>query len=269
MDMMVRLRAARRLAWMLVSAIAVPYLSVAAMAAPRTPEPTSKSVVVFPVESAQGVTNLRVADDLNTQLRDALSTYPGYRVVIYSERLPAVQRVVAMQPDKKSLLSGPFTPDQAGIQKAMSLGKSMSADLLVVGLVEKYVFNAESGTADITLKAQLLDATTGKSVQTVTITGRGVGKTTRMEGVSESSVVRDAVKDTVRKFMKVVTGVDYQEPVQGAQTVVSSGKSKKQSWVPMLLLSLGVGLLLGGGGHSSSSSSGDTGGIDPPPPPPM
>ncbi len=268
MEIMVRLRTARRLAWLLVTVIAVPYLSVAALAAPKVAPPTPRSVVVFPMESAGGVSNPRVAEDLNTQLRDALSTYPGYRVVIYSERLPAVQRLVAMQPDKKSLLSGPFTPDEAGIQKAMSLGKSMSADLLVVGTVEKYVFNGAAGTADVTLNAQLIDATTGKTVQNVTVTGRGVGKTTKMEGVSESSVARDAVRDTVRKFMKAVTGVDYKEPVQGAAVVMESGK-KKQSWLPMLLLSLGVGLLLGGsGGHSSSGSTGGDP-IDNPPPPPL
>jgi hypothetical protein len=270
MDMMIRLRTARRLAWLLASAIAIPNLSVAAMAAPKSPAPpAARSVVVFPMESAADVTNANIGEAVNTQLRDALSTYPGYRVVIYSERLPAVQRLVAMQPEKKSLISGPFTSDEVGTAKAMALGKAMSADLLVVGAIEKYSFNDTVGTADVTVSVQLIDAVTGKVVQTVNVTGRGVGKTTRMEGASEAAVQRDAIKDAVRKLMKVATGMDYQVPVQGSTAVMQSNKSKKMGWVPLLLVSLGVGLLLGGtGGHGSSGSSGDTGGADPPPGPP-
>ena len=267
MDIMVRLRTARRLAWLLSSAIAIPYLSVAAAAAPNaTPPPAARSVVVFPMESAEEVGNPSIGEDVNIQLRDALSTYPGYRVVIYSERLPAVRRLVAMQPDKKSLISGPFTNDQVGIAKAMTLGKAMSADLLVVGTIEKYAFNDTAGTADVTVKVQLIDAATGKTVQTANVTGSGVGKTTRMEGASEAAVQRDAIRDAVSKLMKAITGMDYQAPVQGTTVVMESKKSRKTGWVPLLLISLGVGLLLGGtGGHAGSGSSGGTGDPDPPP----
>lgn len=262
---MIRLRTARRLAWLLVSAIAIPNLSVAAMAAPKpAAAPAARSVVVFPMERADSVSNAQVGEDLNLLLRDALSTYPGYRVVIYSERLPAIQRLVAMQPDKKSLIGGPFTTDTAGIDRAVTLGRSMSADLVVVGTIQRYMFNDTAGTADVTVEAQLVDGTTGKTVQTLVVTGRGVGKTTRTEGVSEAVVQRDAVKDAVRKMMKAITGEEYREPVQSAPVVVQSKNSKKNLWLPAVLLSLGVGLLLSGsGGHSAGPA--DTGGTELPP----
>lgn len=270
MDMMVRLRTARRLAWLLASAISIPSLSVYAMAAPRVAPPAAKSVVVFPMESAESVTNTQVATELDSLLRDALSTYPSYKVVIFNDRLPAVQRLVATQPDKKTLTSGPFTTDRAGVDRAIALGRAMSADLLVIGTVERYVFNDKAGTADITVNVQLIDGTTGKRVTTAPVAGRGVGKTTQMEGVSEAAVRSDAVKDAVRNVMKAVTGTEYNQPVQSSAPVASMGSKKsKSAWVPLLILSLGVGVLLGGSGGHSGGSPADTGGTENPPPPPL
>lgn len=264
MDMMVRLRKARRMAWLLLSAIMVPYLSVAAVAAPKIAAPTPKSVVIFPMETAEGIANVQVASDLNILMRDALASSSNYQVVVYSDRLPAVQRLIAMQPDKKGLTSGPFTPDEAGIGKAVTLGRAMSADLVLVGIVQKYSFNDKTGTVDITVSAQLVDGATGKAVQKLAITGRGVGKSkTATEGVSEAVVQRDAVKDVVRTMMKAITGQDYQEAVQTA-TIAPTGK--KKSSLSVLLLAVGLGLLLGGSGGGSPAAS--TGGTDPPPPPP-
>jgi hypothetical protein len=262
MDIMERLRKARRMAWLLLSAITVPYLSVAAVAAPKVAATAPKSVVIFPMETAEGVANVQVASDLNILLRDALASSPKYQVVVYSERLPAVQRLVAMQPDKKGLTSGPFTPDAAGIEKAVTLGRAMSADLVLVGVVQKYSFNDKTGTVDITVSALLVDGNTGKTVQQLPIVGRGVGKAkTATEGVSEAVVQRDAVKDVVRKVMKAITGQDYQEAVQTA-TIVQKGGKKKSS-LSVLLLAVGLGLLLGGSGGGSSPAT--TGGTDPPP----
>lgn len=269
MEMMVRLRTARRIAWLLASAIAIPYLSIPVMAAPQVATPV-RSVVLFPLETAEGIGNAQLGAELNTALKDALSSYQGYRVLVYTDKLPAVQRLVAMQPDKKALTTGPFSEDEAAVSRAVTLGKAMLADLIVVGSADKYVFNDKDGTADLSLSLQVFDGATGKSVQTVAVTGRGVGKPQRMEGVSEAAVMRDAVKDTVRKTMKAITGEEYLEPRQGQAPVIESKKRSKASWIPILLLSLGVGVLLGGsGGHGGTSApaTGDT--ERPPGPPPL
>jgi hypothetical protein len=269
MEMMVRLRTARRIAWLLASAIAIPYLSIPAMAAPKAATPV-RSVVMFPLETAEGIGNAQLGAELNTALKDALSSYHGYRVVVYTDKLPAVQRLVAMQPDKKSLTTGPFSEDEAAVSRAVTLGKAMLADLIVVGSADKYVFNDKDGTADLTLSLQVFDGATGKSVQTVAVTGRGVGVPQRMEGVSQAVVQRDAIRDTVRKTMKAMTGEEYLEPRQGQSPVIESKKRSKASWIPMLLLSIGVGVLLGGsGGHGSGTSGTDSGGTENPPPPPL
>ena len=267
MEMMVRLRTARRIAWLLTSAIAIPYLSIPAMAAPQVATPV-RSVVMFPVETAEGIGNAQLGSELNTALRDALSSYQGYRVLVYSDKLPAVQRLVAMQPDKKTLTTGPFSEDEAAVSRAVTLGRAMLADLIVVGSADKYVFNDKDGTADLSLSLQVLDGATGKSVQTVAVTGRGVGKLQRTEGVSEAVVRRDAVRDAVRKAMKAITGEEYLEPRQGQAPVIESKKRSKASWIPMLLLSLGVGVLLGGSGGRGGTSAPATD-LDKPPPPPL
>ena len=267
METMVRLRSARRIAWLLVTAIAVPYLSVAAVAAPKPVNPV-RSVVLYPIETAEGAANARTASELTGLLGDALASYSGYRVVVYSERLPAVQRLVTLQPDKKDMTNGPFSSDQAAVGRAVLLAKTMLADVVIVGSISSYVFDDKAGTADVTVSAQVLDGASGKSVQDVTATGRGVGRQSRLEGVSEVAVRRDALKDVVRKLMKAITGEEYLEPKQAPGPVIRSEK-KKTSWIPVLLLSLGVGLLLGGSGRGGGGAPANTGGTDNPPPPPL
>ena len=266
METMVRLGSARRIAWVLVTAMMVPYLSVAAFAAPKPASP-ARSMVVFPLEGGAGAANSQIANELTGMLSDALSNYPSYRVLVYSERLPAVQRLVTLQPDKKDVTAGPFSTDEAAVGRAVVLGKAMLADVLIVGSIGNYVFDDKAGTADVTMSAEVLDGTSGKSIQEITVTGRGVGRQSRLEGASETSVRRDALKDVVRKAMKAITGEEYLEPKQGPAPVIRSEK-KKSSWIPILLLSLGVGILLGGSGRGGGTPA-NTGGTDNPPPPPL
>lgn len=268
MRVMMSLRAARYISWLLISIVLVPYLSCGAFAAQKGKVPI-QTVVLYPLDNTTGTDNEPVVAELDTFLQNGLVTNPNYRAVAYSERLPAVQRLLTMQPEKKSLTAGPFATDSAAIERAVTLGKSMSADLLVVGSVTKYAFDPNEGTALVTMTINVLDGKTGKTVRPeTTITGAAT-KPSGSQSVSETAIRSEVVKDAGRKAIEEITGQAYQTPVQDDQAVTSNAKKSKKSWIPMLLLSLGVGLLLGGGGGGGGSSSSGDSGMDNPPPPPF
>ena len=268
MQTMVRLRAYRYLAWLLISIVAVPYLSAGAMAAQRV-EVVPQSMVVFPFDEGTAISDGKVVPGLNAFLGDGLSNSPKYRAVAFSERLPAIQRLVSLQPDKKNSIHGPFAVDEAAVSRAVMLAKPMSADILVVGSVDKYAFNATIGTADISGKVRLLDGKTGRSLREIPFQGHAI-RPAGEAGVSEAKVRDAAITNAGRNLVKGITGEEYQELAKPVTTIVKAEKSSKKSWVPALLISLGIGLLLGGSGGGSDSGGGTAPPTDenPPPPPP-
>ena len=267
MQTIVKLRAYRYLAWLMISIVATPYLSSGAWAAQRG-QSVPQAVVVFPLDSGAAVADSKVVPELSAFLRDGLSVSPRYRVVAFSERLPAVQRLVSLQPDKRTATQGPFATDDAAVGRAVMLAKTMSADVLLVGVVDKYEFNSGAGTADVAGKIRLFDGRTGRSLKEVPFQGHGV-KPAGETGVSEARVRNAAVEDAGRNLVKGITGDEYQQPKPIQTTIVKAGKSNRASWIPALLISLGVGLLLGGsGGSSGGGTAPATGGTDNPPPPP-
>lgn len=260
------------MAWLMITIVAIPYLSAGAMAATRA-ESVPQSIVVFPLDAGAAVTDSRVVSELNAFLKDGLSANPRYRSVTFSERLPAVQRLVSLQPDKRTATQGPFASDEAAIGRAGMLARAMSADVYVVGSIDRYAFDASVGTADVSGKAKLYDGRTGRFIRDVPFQSHAV-KPASETGASETKVRRAAVNDAGRKLVKGITGDEYQEPRPVTTTMVAAEKSsKKSSWIPALLLALGVGVLLGGSGGGSSSGGGGstspaaTDGDAPPAPP--
>ena len=253
----------------MISIVAVPYLSSAAMAAQRGAS-SPQSIVLFPLDAGAAVTDSKVVPELNAFLRDGLSVSQRYRAVAFSERLPAVQRLVSLQPDKKTATQGPFASDEAAVGRAVMLTKAMSADILVVGSVDRYRFDSGTGTADIAGKAKLFDGRTGRPLREIPFEGHAVrpaGET----GVNEAKVRNAAIEDAGRKLIKGITGDEYQAPRPIQTTIVKAQKSSKKLWIPALLISLGVGLLLSGSRGSDGSGGGGTvpatDGDTPPPPP--
>lgn len=252
----------------MISIVAVPYLSAGAWAAQRE-EGALQSIVVFPLDTGAAVNDAKVVSGVNALLRDGLSASSRYRAVAFSERLPAVQRLVSLEPDKKSAVQGPFASDQTAINRAVMLAKAMSADILVVGSVDKYQFSAGIGTADISGRVQLFDGRTGRALKEIPFQGHAIrpaGET----GVSEAKIRDAAIDDAGRKLVKAITGEEYQGP---RITIVKVEKSGKKSWIPALLISLAAGLLIGVLAAGSGSDSGGTvpasSDTELPPPPPV
>ena len=259
MQMMVKLRAARCLAWLLASAIMVPSLVSGAMAE-KLSVPSAPTVLVFPLDSPDEKAASQIAADLNGFIREGLVAKGTYRVVEYTDRLPAVKRLVAMQPEKKDKIAGPFSSDSAAISNAVDIGASMSADLLVIGSIDKYSFT-EDGKAEVAATVQVIDGKTGKPVRTIAVTGQA-SKPVGTEVTSEASLAALAMKDVGRKIVSDITGQDYNETSTQMAAITQKG-TKKKSALPWILLFLGVGLVVGNGGGGSASAG--SGGTDLPP----
>ena len=269
MRMMVSFRGARWVAWAMTSLFALPYLGSGALAA-TSEDIFAQTAVLFPLDNVvedqeNALKAGKAAEELSEFLRQGLTSYPKYLVMVYSEHLPSVQRLVAVQPDKKDEASGPFSGDPSAIGKAASIARSMSADLAISGSLDFYKFDTEKAEAEITATVQIVDAKTAKIVGTVTAAGRAA-RTAGTDRITESKIVSRAVAEAGRKIMTEITGEQY-DGTKVFKVEPTTKKSHKRSWLPLLLLSLGIGLLLGNSG-GGDGGGGSTSGPEAPPPPP-
>jgi len=259
---MMRFRSIRWVAWTLTVLFAVPYLGSAAVAA--SPKDTLRqTAVLFPVDnmvldSPDTAKAAKASEQLTALLQKGFAGYPKYFTMPYSDRLPFIQRIANTESDGKKLIAGPFSGDPDAMKRAVALAKSASVDVAIVGTLDFYKFDPAKGEASITATLQVVDVKTGKSSDT-TVTGRAARGTDG--SATESTLVADAVRDAGKKIMEQVTGGKYDATQQDQPTVIvpAEKKKSKKSWLPMLLLSLGVGLLLGGSGGSDGPGGGPEG----------
>ncbi|MDI6828920.1 MAG: hypothetical protein QME62_10590 [Armatimonadota bacterium] len=265
MRVMHKLRATKNLAWLLIILLSIPYLASGALAAGKS-EVYTQTVVTFPLDVVNNE-HLKVAEELRAFVNRGLESNPKYIVLPFSDRLPAIQRLVVSQPEKKLSFEGPFFSDQASVTRALDLAKLLSADIAVVGSLDECVWDAAKGQARVTATLEWYDLKTGKKLDTLTATGIKT-KSAEDTTATQKSITADAVKELGEKLVAGITGQEYRAGLTSKPPAVAkaNGKSKKNSWLPMLLLSLGVGLLLGSGGGGGGGSS--NGGVDELPPPP-
>lgn len=258
MRIMVRLRLVKCMAWLTASALLIPYAATGAAAAQKV-TPAAQTVIVFPLDNSAGTASAQIADELTSVVRGGLATQAAYRVVGYSERLPAVAKMVRLDPEKSQSISGPFYSDRKSIGNAVALGKAMSADLVVVGVLEKYSVS-DKGVCELGATVELVDVNTGKTVRTVVVTGHSG---TAIAG-AKPSIDAEAVADTGQKIVSGIVGTDYEVAKNpAAQPKIEGKKSSNKSWVTVLLIAVGIALLAGHHSGGDSSSNGD----NPPAPP--
>lgn len=257
MELMVKLRTARFLSRVLAIAILMPYLATGAFAAKAvTP---ARTVLVFPLDNLAGDASARVAEELGNYIKSGIDASGVYRVVSYSEELPGIDRIVRMQPEKKAVLAGPFYGDAAAVSNAVSVGRELSADLMLVGSLDKCEMSG-SNVSQVVATVQLVDAQTGKNLKTVQVTGRA------QKGGAGSSPTT-AVQDAGHKIVDGLVGYNYQDTATAQENPIPKKHSTAASWLGVLAFSVGVGLLVGNShSHHSGSSSG---GSDNPPPSPF
>jgi len=267
MRTMLRLRCVRWIAWMIVVQFGLPYMGGAVLAA-TSKEMLRQTAVIFPVgnmetDSPSAAKAARAADHLTALLQRGFAGYPRYLTVNYSERLPSVQKIASMDPDGKKLVAGPFAGDPDAMKRALAIAKATSADVAITSTLDFYKFDAGKSEVAITATVHVVDVKSAKSYDT-TVTGRASRPTG--DDTAEGVLAEDAVRDAGMKLMEQITGGQYDSAQQQPVVVASAEKRSKKNWLPMLLLSLGVGLLVSSSG--GSSDSGTPGGADPPPNPP-
>ncbi len=248
----------------------MPYLGSAAVAA--SPKGVLRQTAVFfpvgnmVVESSDTTKAVLAAEQLTAIMQKGLAACPRYATVAYSSRLPSVKRLVDIELDGKKLTAGPFAGDPDAMKRAVSLAKTLSADVAITGTVDFYKFDPAKGEASITATVQVIDVKTGRSSDT-TVTGRAAKGDAA--DATESTLAAAAVRDAGGKILDQVTGGQYNAAAQNEPVIVppptSIKKKSKTGWVPMLLLSLGVGLLLGGSG-GGGGGGGSAAPPDSPPP---
>jgi len=258
------MRIVKSVARFMACALLLPYASCGALAA-RAPKVETQTLVVFPMDYSANPSSTQVAEELTKAIRKALSSVPKYVVIAYSENLPSVERMVKMEQEKSHILSGPFYSDRKAIGNAVAIGQSMSADLVVVGTVDKYNVS-EKGIAELGATVELVDSHTGKTIRSVVVTGRSGDPSAAQAYLSkQSGPESEAVSDTVKKIVSGISGEDAQTaPQQTPPTEQPKKKKSNNLWWGVALLGLAIGLLAGNHGGSGGGSSSEPG-IPPPP----
>ncbi len=123
------------------------------------------TLVIFPfdkdAESAESVPD-EYGETIAGYLRTAMSSSKGYSTLLYDARLMPIKRAVGDNVIKEQDTKGPFVTDKP---KAMKLADLLAIDYYIVGSIEGYTYDKEKKTVEITLKADLVAADSGKLVQ--------------------------------------------------------------------------------------------------------
>lgn len=136
------------------------------------PVPVVKqSLMIFPfdrdADSAIAIGE-NFGQGIGEYLLSTLSVSKGYSVILFHERLSSVRRAREDNVIKDADIKGPFFTDKA---KADKLAELLGVDYYIIGSVETYTYDKDKKTAELTLKADLVAAKTGKVSQEFLVGG--------------------------------------------------------------------------------------------------
>lgn len=137
----------------------------------RSAAVVKQSLVVFPfdkdAESAAGVPD-DFGQGIAEYLRTTLTVSKGYSVFLFDQRLTPIRRAREDNVIKEQDVNGPFFAEKA---KADKLAELLAIDCYVIGSVESYTYDKDKKSADVMLKADLVNAKTGKIIQEFMVGG--------------------------------------------------------------------------------------------------
>lgn len=258
---MIRLRAARvfsLIATVLAVAMVIPLAASVALAA-QAPVGDTTSLVIFPYENTTSAGGKEIGGDVAAAVRSWLGFTSAYSSVVFSPKAPSMERATREKRVEPADLEGPFDKD-----KALKLGKELGAEMVLIGSIDDYNYNATEKTVDVTLTTQLYKVKTGDEVKTVALTGKGKAAPGGAdESILAGKAIEDAVGQTVKSFGGV-TGGPAATVTAGTTTKKKGGFwSSKGVWV-LLIGAIVAGVALATGGSKPTGT-----GTDNPPPPPL
>jgi len=180
-----------------------------------------QSLMIFPfdkdAESAMGVAD-NFGQGIAEYLLSTLTVSKGYSVILFDERLSPVRRAREDNVIKDQDIKGPFLTDKA---KADKLAELLATDCYIIGSVESYTYDKDKKTAELTLKADLVIAKTGKVSQEFMVGGSAVqGAQPMDEEELQSIAAGKAVEALTQKILET-------SPADSKPAPPANGKPKK------------------------------------------
>ena len=238
-------------AWLMSCALLLPYAATGALAAKEHPIVT-KTVVVFPIDNTAAAAAPQIGDRLTAGIARDLGMQAGFQVITFSDRLPSIQRMLKL-PDNGMSITGPFYTDRKAVANAIEIARTMSADEVLVGVIDKYKVS-DDGAVEIGATVELVDVGSGKTVRTVVVTGRSGQAVAAVQASSSPKATPEsqAVSDTAQKVASGISGVQPTQPKTAPASTVR--KNSTTTWVVVGLIAIAIGLVAGhhsgGGGNA-------------------
>jgi len=209
-----------------------------------------RTVVLFPIANMVGAHKAEMADDLFILVKEGLGAADKLVVLAYDPKNVCVQRAVAEQKMTPRDTTDPFTTDPDGAARAHKVCNEMAVELGIIGSLDSYKFLASTSEVHVAATLQLVDASTGDVVKTVTVRGVGVGNPGE-PSQTETGIGIAAIYDAAEKLLAEAVGASADElagtPSQDLQPdePLEKTRPRRNKLLPAMIMALIVGCILG------------------------
>jgi len=147
-----------------------------------------QSLVVFPFDS-KGVNNIPelYGEFVASDVRSMLVSNPHYLVFLYKDKLSPIRRAKDDNTLKNPDVAPPFADDKT---KSLKLAQLLATEYYLVGAIDDCQIDSAKMVAQITIRADLYNAKTGKVVKSFLVTG----STPESAKTTEQDELRDMAK---------------------------------------------------------------------------
>ncbi|MEN6521414.1 MAG: hypothetical protein ABFD46_09750 [Armatimonadota bacterium] len=265
---MIRIRQMRLVSYIAALLIVTMYISPVASFAKRGPSNVlqKKTILVYPFENAVKSSIETLSDDIAKSLQSAIKSTDGLNAVVFSDRLPSIQRSVRELTLKPDDVKGPFGTDQDQIACALKVSKEIAADLQLIGSIDAVQVDTAANKAEVTLSAVLTDIRTGETVKSIAITGKAPANTSKVDAELVAMAAADAVAQMTKELAPAGQTINSEPTTtKGNEPVVVKTRNKKKKSALrrfIIPLVIGVTIALVSSNSDDNSSSED---IDNPP----
>ena len=234
-----------------IAVLGLMFVHSAVMAAQKIER--KSSVVVFPFAVSSDAAGDKAdvlavdANDLMQRMIDGLEATNRYSVVPFISRNPGIQRAVSERRLSDEEVTKAVDTTMSGKNRALKCAGIIGSGLAVIGSIDKYAFVEGKSQVELIATVQVIEASTGKTVNTVTMTELSIGK----EGDSEQSIAGVAVRSLGNKLVASISAPAPEKPAANniGQVVLErdpKSSPKKTSWGLAALGALIIGIAAGG-----------------------
>lgn len=147
-------------------------------------------------DSAIQERNKRAAIKLAECIRKQIIGNKIFTIINYTQSSPPISRIVKEGKIKAKEVSVPIDTTKAGAQKAQILASAMGVDCAVIGSIDS--ITVDNSKASVMATVQLIEASTGKAINYITV--RGVY--TKVADEDENVLIDKAIGDACSKIIE-------------------------------------------------------------------